>query len=427
MGSLGETLKTAAALWCALGLLGAQAETNLDHFKSELRAKSLAYFLENSHPVSGLTRDRARNRGEERADNRIASLAATGFALAVMAQAVEQGELPREEAIKRTERALRFASEKLFRHHGWFYHFVDWETGERIGKNEVSTIDSALFMAGALAAASTLQSSEVSALAEKIYREMDFLDMMTDGGTKPESRTLTMGWDPETGYLLPRWETYAEHFLLLILGLGHPDKPLPAEVWTSFERQRDHTGILGGELPLFVHQYSQIFIDFSLIGDADEDILLNSTRASQLHRDLAYQQRNKSETYRAGLWGLSASDSITGYQAFSPEHSDGTVCPGCAGASAMFLGDSIVEEMKLWAEGPHRDKLWGKYGFNDSVNLDQGWSGDDAIGITVGALYLSLSNMGESRARFNRAFSKIPAIRRGLDRVRSARPAIADR
>ncbi|MEQ1843318.1 MAG: glucoamylase family protein, partial [Verrucomicrobiales bacterium] len=276
------------------------------------------------------------------------------------------------------------------------------------------------FIAGALSAAALLDSPKVRRLAYKLYREMDFWAMMTDGGTKPNSRTLTMGWEPETGYLIPRWDSYAEHLLLLILGLGHPEHPLPPETWTEFTRAKDSSGLLGGNLPLFVHQYSQLFIDFRKMSHSKEDIFRNSVAAHRLHRDLARANGGISYTYQAGFWGLSAGDSLNGYQAFSPEYSDGTVCPGCAGASAMFLGDSVVEEMQSWAEGPFGNALWGKYGFGDGLNLDHNWVGEDAIGITVGALYLSLANMGDGDHPFNGLFSNIPEVAQGMARARQA-------
>jgi hypothetical protein len=76
--------------------------------------------------------------------------------------------------------------------------------------------------------------------------------------------------------------------LLYTLGLGSPTYPLPTEsyaAWTSSYLWKDIYGfelLYGG--PLFIHQYSHVFVDFRGIQDAfarEQGIdYLNARRAS---------------------------------------------------------------------------------------------------------------------------------------------------
>lgn len=374
-------------------------------FREDLSQRSLAYFLEETHPVTGLTRDRALashptpNRGIYRA----ASLASTGFGLAVMAEAAQVGRMNRLEAQTRITRSLEFIYERLPHYRGWLYHFVDWETGERFRNCEVSTIDTALFLAGALTAAQIFPNTAVAEWTEKIYRRVDFIDMLTDGGAKPNKNSLSMGWMPELGYLPWQWDSYAEHLILLVLGLGHPDKPLPLSAWMTKVGQATSEG-----LPLFIHQYSQVFINFRGIPALSRYFDL-SVKATVHNRQTSIQTSTRYQTYREGFWGLSASGSPDGYRAFSPLAHNGTVCLGCAGASFNFTPE-VLPEMEAWASGKWSSKIWNRYGFVDSLNLDRSWFDPDVLGITVGPLYLALNDISA-------IFVLSPAIRRGLARA----------
>lgn len=392
-------------------------------FRTDLEARSLRYFLDNTHPVSGLIRDRASNFTGRTAtvNERMASLSATGFGIAVIANAAQRKLVPKEEATARALRAVKFVQERLFKYRGWLYHFVDWETGKRYGGSEISTIDSALFFSGLLYAASVLDSTELKSRTEELLSEVDYVDMMTNGGSQPKKLTLSMGWSPEIGYLPPQWDHYAEHLILVIMGLGSTTHPLPITAWQAWKRIVDKVPtetIFGKDLSLFVHQYSHLFIDFKDIATPKEDFFTNSRFATLRNQEFCKNQSEKFQTFKEGFWGLSASDSPMGYAAFSPAFYEGTVCPGCVGGSAMFLDCPILSQLETWSTGPYRNKIWGVYGFSDSLNLDQKWFDEDVIGITVGALYLSLANTDPATSLW-KPFHAIPEIRRGLARIQA--------
>jgi len=397
-------VKLFLCLLCSFAAIGAEARLEIE---TELRDRSLQYFIENTHPVSGLIRDRSRNDGGPMGyDYQVSSLAATGFGLTVLAHAAATGLLPKAETQKTIERTLNFVLTHLEHHHGWFYHFVDWETGARAFGCEVSTIDSAFFFAGALYAAAVFPGTPLQNLAQQLYERADFHVMLTNGGQVPGKLTLTMGWAPEVGYLPWDWNLYSEHMILLILGLGHPSRPLPKEAWTAWGRA-DY----GLNLPLFIHQYSHLFLDFRTFNDGYQNYFEASVKASQWNRTYCLTKPT-SNTFAAGLWGLSASGSAQGYYPFSPAAENGTVCLGCAVASLPFLPSEIRQDLAKWEKLSEFPSMWGKYGFNDSTNLDRTWHDPDALGITVAPVYFALAALGPDP--ISNLFSKIPAVERGL-------------
>jgi hypothetical protein len=206
---------------------------------------------------------------------------------------------------------------------------------------------------------------------------------------------------------------------MIVMGLGSETHPLPIESWKAWKRLVEKPltePIFGKDLSLFTHQYSHLFIDFRKIATPDEDFYSNSRLATLRNQEFCQSQSHKYQTFKEGFWGLSASDSPNGYAAFSPSYFEGTVCPGCVGGSAMFLDCPILSQLESWANGPYRTKLWGVYGFSDSLNLDMKWYDEEVIGITVGALYLSIANTSPTTSLWEK-FHSIPAIKKGLERI----------
>jgi hypothetical protein len=286
---------------------GARGTGHPEVLKAEIQRTSLQFFLDHAHPVTGLVRDKAENFRDETPDNNVASIASTGFALAVISHASQAGQVTKEFASEYCAKTLRFMRDSVPRKHGWFLHWVNWETGERAWNSEYSTIDSALLLGGALYAARVLPNTECSSLVSQIYRETDFMAAMTDSGLKPDKRSLNMAFIEGKGWIDANWDMYAEQRLLLILGLGHPVNPLPEEAWLAFNRDTQllpsSETVMGLKEALFVHQYSELFLDFRNFGDPTGDYWKNGRLISQHHRDLALADR-RYKTLKAGFLGL---------------------------------------------------------------------------------------------------------------------------
>lgn len=380
---------------------------------SDLQRRAFDFFWFEAHPKTGLAKDRAGNHAGD--DYQIASVASTGFALAALPVAVENKWISKEKAEERARLTLKTVATTLTNHHGWYYHFVDWKTGARVWNCEVSSIDTALFLAGALFAGEYF-GGEIQALANGIYERVDFNWMLTDGGAKPDEKTLSMGWRPENGFIKARWDSYSEHLILNILALGSKTHPTPAETWMAWKRNiGEYKGIRTFACgPLFVHQYSHAYLGlWNKLDASGHNYFETATMAT-----LANRQFCADNGYPAHVWGLSATDKPDGgYTAYSapPGHieHDGTISPWNTAASIVFTPEIVLESVNhLYKNYP---RLWGRYGFSSALNVGKNFYSRDVIGIDLGAALLMIENH-RSRLVWNQ-FNQIPAIKRGMEKA----------
>jgi hypothetical protein len=389
--------------------------------QAKISSTALKYFIDHSHPKSGLVRDSAENFKPTPDENRRASIASTGFGLAVIANASQRGLVTRAFAKDYLLKVLRFSQAHVDRRKGWFLHYMDWETGARLDNSEYSTIDSALFFAGALYAAQLFPKTEIERIARQLYKEADFIDAMTDGGKRPTKKTLSMAYSPESGYTPYQWSSYDEEMLLLLLGLGHPTNPLPADAWKAWNRQskilESSETLMGFAEPLFVHQYSQVFVDFRHFNDGFGNYFHNSVLATEFNRETCLKDK-RYKTFREGFWGLSAGLSPSGYSVYSPTDFNGTICAGCVPGSLMLLPKVLLSDLAQWMAGPYKKQIFGRYGLVDSLNLDRKWFAQQVLGITVGTEYLAEADMRPETSVW-KDFNRIPEIKVALKRAQS--------
>ena len=375
-----------------------------------MQKRAMLYFAEHSDPVTGLTRDRAPN--NEREATAPASISATGFALTAWCIADSRGWLPPGYAATRVRVTLRFVANHVEHQRGWLYHFVDPETGRRAWNSEASTIDTALFLQGAIQAREYLKDPEVTDLVNRLYARVDWQWALNHGAT------LSHGWRPERGFIAHRWDSYAEHMGLYLLGIGAPGRALPAETWDAWQRPRvQYAGrnfIQGG--PLFTHQYAQAWFDFRGLADAHADYWQNSVDATLAQRAWFGTQGNRFRHLSEDLWGLTSSDSIRGYRAWGVpgylrEASDGTLVPCAPGGSLPFAPRECLTALERMREVGGAD-TWGRYGFADAFNPMTGWRSPDVIGIDVGIMMVQAENL---RTGFVwSTFMRAPEVQRGM-------------
>jgi hypothetical protein len=277
---------------------------------------AFAYFRQTVNPANGLVADTTR-------DHWPCSIAVVGFALSVYPVAVERGWLSRDEALELALAAMRFFRDSdqggtpdSTGYKGFYYHFLDMRSGSRTWRSELSMIDTALLIAGALTArmyfdAETAREAELREIADLLYRRVDWR-WSQDGG-----RTIMQGWKPESGFLHYGWEGYSESIVLYVLAMGsptHPPGPDTYKAWTMTYQWENLYGIdflYAG--PLFIHQFSHAWIDFRGIRDPfmrekRSDYFENSRRAAFIQRE--YVRRNPREFvgYDEDCWGLTACD-----------------------------------------------------------------------------------------------------------------------
>jgi hypothetical protein len=383
---------------------------------------TFGYFLELANPRNGLVPDSTRAGAPS-------SIAVVGLALAACAVGAERGYLTRAEAVARVLTTLRFFRDSpqgeqrdATGHRGFYYHFLDMNTGRRAWASELSTIDTTLLIAGALTAAAYFDGEaagerEIVELADTLYRRIDW-DWARNGGL-----TVAHAWKPGSGFLKSRWEGYSEAILLYALGLGSPTHPLPPasyQAWTRTYRWRTvygHEYLYAG--PLFIHQLSHVWIDFRGIRDEPMrehgiDYHENSRRATFAQRDYAIRNPRRFRGYGECCWGITACAGpgparrrIDGvercfydYRArgipFGPD--DGTLAPWAVVASLPFAPEIVLPAIRHLREA--HPGLEGRYGllgsynqtFDDPSRQGRGWQDTRHFGLEQGPIVLMIEN-----------------------------------
>ncbi len=384
-------------------------------FLNALEQRSFRFFWEQANPATGLIPDSADAAGTNHPS--VASIASVGFGLTGICIADERGWVSHEQAYQRARTTLRFLLDKLPQEHGFYYHFVDMQTGARQWNCELSSIDSALLLAGVLTARQYFRGTEVEQLATRIYERVDWPWMLNGG------QTLSMGWTPEGGFLGGRWGDFSEHMVLYLLGLGSTTHPLPAATWRAWKREPVIT--YSGRTflqcpPLFTHQYSQVWVDFRNKRDAFADYWRNSVLATLAHRQFCLDLASQFPTYSADLWGITSSAAPEGYKAWGGPPAtvyapiDGVIVPCAAGGSLPFAPQECLRTLRFMRTH-YSNRVWKRYGFVDAFNPRTGWTAANVIGIDTGITLLMAENY---RSGFVwKYFMKNPEIQVALNRA----------
>jgi hypothetical protein len=379
----------------------------------ELEKTNFLYFWEQANPQTGMVKDRSNANSAD--TGVVASIAATGFGLTALCIGQKRNFVSLPDARERVLVTLRFLWKKLPTHRGFFYHFANINTGERVWDSEVSSVDTAILLCGILTCRQHFaRYSEISNLAHEIFNRVDWTWLSEDTSLLPQ------GWTPEIGFLPYRWDYYSELMMMYLLGLGSFSHPLREETWNAWKRttfEYDGLRYIGSFAPLFVHQYSQAWFDFRGKRDKYADYFENSRIATEVHRRFCLELRKRFPDYSEDLWGITASDSPKGYVVWGGPPAigpiDGTVVPAAAGGSLPFLPHECMRVLRnIRARYPG---AWTRYGFVDAFNPQTNWYNNDVIGIDTGITMLMAEN---ARTDFVwETFMKNPEARRGMERA----------
>jgi len=383
-----------------------------DEFLNDLENRNFQYFWEQADPKTGLVKDRCNVKTNDQGI--VASLAATGFGLTALCIGQKRGWVPLAAARERTLTTLRFLWKKLPNHRGFFYHWANINTGERVWDAEVSSVDTAILLCGVITSQQHFQHWEISQLARDIFNRVDWTWLSED------TTLLPHGWTPEFGFLPYRWDHYSELMMMYLLGLGSSSHPLRPETWYAWKRLTfEYAGLryIGSFAPLFIHQYSQAWFDFRGKRDRFADYFRNSTIATEVHRRFCLELSKQFPSYSEQLWGITASDSRGGYVVWGGPPAvgpiDGTVVPSASAGSLPFLPQPVMLVLRTIKD--RYGAAWSKYGFVNAFNPLTNWYDDSVIGIDTGITMLMAEN---TRTGFVwETFMKSPEARRGMDRA----------
>jgi hypothetical protein len=407
-----------------------------DAFLEYVQGQTFRYFWDEANAANGLVRDRS-------AAGSACSVAAVGFGLSAINIGIERGWVERARGAERVLTTLNGlwnlpqgeSARGCAGHHGWFYHFLDMNTGLRAGSSEVSTIDTALLLMGAIDAGqffndpTNAAERRIRELADALLERVDWSFMV-----RSNEQVISMEWKPENGYGPGRWKGYNEASCLYLIGLGARTNGLSERLWDSWTAGFDWSENAGRGFvlcpSLFTHQYSQVWIDFRGIKDAymrakGSDYFENSRRATLAQRHYAIQNPLAHPNYGTNEWGFTACDgpgiavngtAFPGYCARGAPggFEDGTIAPTAAASSLPFAPGECLPVLRHIYEA-YGTNLWTTEGFRDAYNIRANWWDSDAIGIDQGPIVIMAENF-RSGSTWTRMLGS-SVIQRGLQRA----------
>ena len=455
--ALALAIATLASACAHTTVTGPRPDLRNEPFLDTLQSRTFNFFWEQTRPATGLTPDRWPAKS-------FSSIAAVGFALTAYPIGVERGYVTRTQAAERTLTTLRWfyqapqgaAASGTSGNMGFFYHFLDMDTGLRFQTVELSTIDTALLLGGVLFCREYFDRTDGTEASIRAYADSLYLRVDWTAATSTTAPKISMGNSPEKGWLPYTYNGYNEAMLLYVLALGSPTHPIDANAWAAYTSTYTWAPYQGEQqvnfAPLFGHQYSQLFIDFRGIQDPfmrahGIDYFENSRRATVSQRSYAIANPNGYRDYSADIWGITASDGPSDTTLVLDGRSrqfrtyaargvasneiadDGTLAPTAAGGSIAFTPDISIAALKAMRT-KYGNTLFQQYGFLDSFNPTftdagaarmgrvvpgVGWVDNDYLGIDQGPILGMIENYrSELIWKYVR---KSPYIRRGLERA----------
>jgi hypothetical protein len=421
----------------------------------DLEHRTFDFFWRTADPVTGLVPDRYPTRS-------FSSIAAVGFGLTAYPVGVERGYVTREAARDRVLVTLRFfrdapqgdAASGVTGYKGFYYHFLEMKTGLRLDHVELSSVDTALLLAGVLFcreyfAGADPAEVELRDIADALLARVDWTWM------QPRAPGIAMGWLPEQGFLDNDWIGYNEAMIVILLALGSSTSAVEPAAWDRWSSRYDTTfGTAYGQPhlafpPLFGHQYSHVWVDFRGIRDPymaghDLDYFENSRRATLAQQAYAVANPNGWADYGANVWGLTACDGpgdmtltidgtprqLRGYTARGMASSDdGTLAPTAMISSLPFAPEIVMPGIRE-LQRRYGARIYREYGFVDAFNPSfpddaspasgtvvdvAGWVDADYLGIDQGPIVAMIEN--HRSALIWTVMSHSAYLRRGLARA----------
>ena len=394
-------------------------------FTELVQQTAFDYFWYEANPSNGLIRDR-------NTDGSASSIAAVGFGLSALTVGIDRGWIDKERARERVLTTLEFfwssphgPESDATGYKGFYYHFLNMESGRRAGTSELSTIDTALLLAGVLHVGQYFDGeneveTQIRSLADSIYLRVEW------DWAQPRPPRIGHGWRPESGFILFDWGGYNEAMIVYLLALGSPTHPVSPDAWDAWTNSYKWGTYYGYDFvvfpPLFGHQYTHVWFDFRNIQDAymrsrGIDYFENSQRATLANRAYAIENPKGWGHYNENNWGLTASDVPNGYAARGAppaQNDDGTIAPTAAAGSFPFTPDESLAALRTMYD-TYRTQIWGRYGFRDAFNPARNWFARDHLGIDQGPIVLMIENHW-SEAIW-RVFGRSPYVQAGLERA----------
>lgn len=381
----------------------------------DLEQRAVQFFYNETNATTGLVPDSSNASGGS--PSPFSSIAAVGFGLTALTIGDQRGSLSHANAYQRALNTVNFLWTSAAQVNGFFYHFLNPATGTRYNNSELSSVDTALLMAGVLNVAQYWSGTPLATVATNVFNRVNWPWMQ-----KPTGQFYG-AWTPEGGFSSFSYGDFSEAVLIYLLGLGSSTHPIATSSWNSWSRTpvihyAGYTFVTAGTGALFTVQYPQAWFDLRGLTDSfGLNYYVNSQTATLAQRQMCINLAGQFPDYGPNLWGITASDSQNGYTVWGgpppTPNINGTVVPTAPGGSLAFTPRQSIDALKFMQQT--YSSSYKKYGFVDAFNPLNNWTSSLVLGIDQGMMLIAAEN-SRSGAVWN-MFSQSPVAQQSIARA----------
>lgn len=374
---------------------------NDDDLLTRVQEQTFKYFWDFGHPVSGMARER-------NTSGDLVTTGGTGFGIMSIIVGIERGFITRAEGRERINKIASFLDTKATKYHGAFAHWMNGVTGQTIPfsarDDGGDLVETSFLIAGFLCAREYFNGpdNEETALRETITRLWEGVEW--SWYTKNGGSVLYWHWSPNHQWAmnLPV-RGWNECLITYVLAASSPTFPVSEDVYNEgwarqggFKNGREFLGTtlpLGPDYggPLFFEHYSFLGISPENLRDKYAGYWQQAVNHTLINYKYCVANPKRYYGYSEDCWGLTASDTRTGYTAHSPTNDLGVITPTAALSSMPFAPEESMKALRFFYY-KLGDKLFKGYGFIDAFSLHHTWFADSFLAIDQGPIIVMIEN-----------------------------------
>ncbi|MHC4323378.1 MAG: glucoamylase family protein [Planctomycetota bacterium] len=411
---------------------------------TEVQKQTFKYFWEGAESNSGMAFERHRVKSKPaRNQSRVVATGGSGFGLMALLVGIERGFVSRVQAVERLRKIISFL-EKADRFHGAWPHWLNGRTGKVIPfspkDNGADLVETSYLAQGLLAvrqylAGGSQAEKKLAGRIDTLWRQIEF-----DWFRKEGQNVLYWHWSPNLGWAMNHQiRGYNECLITYVLAASSPTHSVPAEVYhQGWARNGDivrkaaagglslplkHNGAGKNGGPLFWAHYSYLGLDPRGLKDRYADYWRHNKNHTLLNRKHCVENPHNYKGYGENSWGLTASYSLKGYAAHSPDRDLGVISPTAALSSMPYAPEYAVQALEYFYY-ELGEKLWGPYGFYDAFSEHKNWYSRGYLAIDQGPIIVMIEN--HRSGLLWKLFMSCPEVKQGLKKLDFTSPHLPD-
>lgn len=393
-----------------------------------VQKQTFRYFWDFAHPVSGMARERS-NKTLDYGDE-VVTTGGTGFGVMAIIVATERKWISRDTAAKHLLKMVNFLL-KANSYHGVFPHWLNGETGKTVPFSRkddgADLVETSYLLEGLLCARQYFNQNnetenDLRSRIASIWNDIEWNWFTRDG-----QEVLYWHWSPNNGWAMDYpVRGFNECLIMYVLAASAQHYPVSATVyhkgWAQSNFFKNGKIFYGYNLPLglnyggplFFSHYSFLGLDPHGLKDAYADYWEQNTHHTLINRAYCLKNPKKFKGYGENCWGLTASDTYDGYDAFSPTNDKGTIAPTGALSAFPYTPEYSMQALRHFYDDLGT-KIWGQYGFTDAFNETQNWYATTYLAIDEGPIVAMIENYRSGLLW--RLFMSCPEIKGGLKKL----------